>query len=146
MNTRFRSFVNIPELLHLFFQITDRQKVDQKSGIERPDLYQGGPIKVVVSGGEELKAFTDSLAERAEKIRRGLVKPHEDNMLLITGEGRKAALDLSLVVPALPQAPMPKIDTLCDNIAAIYAASAPTSGTQLVFCDLATPKPVPKTK
>ena len=144
MNTRFRSFVNVPELLHLFFQVTDRQKVDAKSGIERPGLYQGGPVKVVVSGGEELTAFTDSLADRAERIRRGLVKPHEDNMLLITGEGRKAALDLSLVVPAVAGAPMPKIDALCDNIAAIYAASAPVQGAQLVFCDLATPKPAPK--
>ena len=61
-------------------------------------------------------------------------------MLCITGDGRKAALDMSLVEPVAPGAPMPKIDALADVVAEIYRATTPALGTQIIFCDLATPK------
>lgn len=141
MNTRFRKFVNVPELMKLFLQVADLQQFGSTTGIERPDLYNGKPVNVVSDGGPDLKEFVNSLAERTEKIRTGLVDPRDDNMLLITGEGRKAALDLSLVRPTTPDASMPKIDALVDILASIYEASQVVKGTQLVFCDLATPKP-----
>ena len=141
MNTRFRKFVNVPELMKLFLQVADLQQFGSTIGIERPDLYNGKPVNVVSDGGPDLKEFVNNLAERTEKIRTGLVDPRDDNMLLITGEGRKAALDLSLVRPTPPDAPMPKIDALVDILASIYEASDVVKGTQLVFCDLATPKP-----
>jgi N12 class adenine-specific DNA methylase len=141
MNTRFRKFVNVPELMKLFLQVADLQQFGSTTGIERPDLYNGKPVNVVSDGGPDLKEFVNSLAERTEKIRTGLVDPRDDNMLLITGEGRKAALDLSLVRPTPPDASKPKVDALVDILASIYEASQAVKGTQLVFCDLATPKP-----
>src|SRR5258706_3610704 len=137
MNTRYRKFVNVPELMKLYLQVADLKLFDDATGIERPDLYGGKPVKVVANGGAELKEFVSSLAARTEKIRSGLVDPRDDNMLLITTEGRKAALDLSLVRPALSGAPMPKIDRLVETLAAVYWASEPVKGTQLVVCDLA---------
>ena len=81
----------------------------------------------MVSGGQALEDYTRSLADRAERIRRGQVQPSEDNMLVVSTDGRKAALDLSLVIPAPAGAPMPKIDTLCDNVAQIYRDSDPVA-------------------
>ena len=143
MNTRFRKFVNVPELMKIWSQVADIRAIDEHAGIERPVLYGNKPLKVVTGGGQVLKEFVAQLAERAERIHSGTVRPEEDNMLLITGEGRKAALDMSLVVPAAPGAPMPKIDALCDWAARIYRASEAVKGTQIIFCDLATPKARP---
>jgi N12 class adenine-specific DNA methylase len=140
MNTRFRKFVNVPELMQIWFQVVDAKRVDDHSGIERPDLFEGKPVKVLTDGGQELLDYVSTLAERAEKVRARLVQPYEDNMLCITGDGRKAALDLSLVMPVPPNAAMPKIDALADVAADIYQATNPVKGTQIIFCDLATPK------
>jgi len=140
MNVRFRKFVNVPELMTIWAQVADTKRIDASSGIERPDLYSGRTVKVVSDGGDPLSEYVGRLAERAERIHSGLVEPTEDNMLKVAGDGRKAALDMSLVVPTRPGAPMPKIDALVDLVAEVYKATAPTSGTQLIFCDLATPK------
>jgi len=140
MNTRFRKFVNVPELMQIWFQVVDAKRVDDNSGIERPDLFEGKPVKVLTDGGQALLDYVSTLAERAEKVRARLVQPYEDNMLCITGDGRKAALDLSLVIPAPQGSPMPKIDALADVAADIYQATDPVKGTQIIFCDLATPK------
>jgi len=140
MNTRFRKFVNVPELMQIWFQVVDAKRVDDNSGIERPDLFEGKPVKVLTDGGQALLEYVSTLAERAEKVRSRLVKPDEDNMLCITGDGRKAALDLSLVIPVSPSSPMPKIDALADVAADIYEATNTVKGTQIIFCDLATPK------
>jgi len=94
----------------------------------------------LTDGGQELLDYVSTLAERAEKVRARLVQPYEDNMLCITGDGRKAALDLSLVIPTPPNSAMPKIDALADVAADIYEATNPVKGTQIIFCDLATPK------
>jgi len=141
MNTRFRKFVNLPELLKLWQEFADTQMIDDSSGeIERPELYGGKPVKVVLPGSQELRDYVLSLAERAERVRSGSVAPEDDNMLKITGDGRKAALDLSLMIPGPADAPMPKVDALADIAARIYHASVPVRGAQIIFCDLATPK------
>ena len=144
MNVRFRKFVNVPELMRIWYQVCDTKKIDKDSGIERPELYSDGPIKVLTSGGEALHEYTLGLAERADRVRSGLVDKSDDNMLLISNDGRKAALDLSLVVPAKSGSPMPKIDELCRMVSEIYFASEPVKGAQLIFMDLATPKPKAK--
>ena len=97
-------------------------------------------MKVLTDGGQALLDYVSTLAERAEKVRARLVKPNEDNMLCITGDGRKAALDLSLVIPTQPNSIMPKIDALANVAADIYEATSTVRGTQIIFCDLATPK------
>ncbi len=140
MNTRFRKFVNVPELMQIWFQVVDAKRVDDNSGIERPDLFEGKPVKVLTDGGEALLDYVSTLAERAEKVRARLVRPDVDNMLCITGDGRKAALDLSLVIPTQANSSMPKIDALADVTADIYEATNTVKGTQIIFCDLATPK------
>ena len=140
LNTRFRKFVNVPELMKIWFQVVDAKVITPDSGIERPDLYNGKPVKVVSDGGQDLLDYVQALASRAEKIRAGLVKPDEDNILCVMNDGRKAALDMSLVQPASLNAPMPKVDALVDAVAKIFHATAPVQGTQLIFCDLATPK------
>jgi N12 class adenine-specific DNA methylase len=140
MNTRFRKFVNLPEMLAIWSQVADCRTIDAASGITRPDLYGNGPVKVVTPGNTALKDYVLSLAARAEAIHAGRVDPKDDNMLKVAGDGRKAALDMSLVAAAPPGAPMPKVDALADLVARIYRASTPVRGTQLIFCDLATPK------
>ncbi|MGA7192872.1 MAG: DEAD/DEAH box helicase family protein [Anaerolineales bacterium] len=140
LNTRFRKFVNVPELMKIWFQVVDAKVITPDSGIERPELYNDKPVKVVSDGGQDLLDYVQMLANRAEKIRAGLVKPEEDNILCVMNDGRKAALDMSLVQPASPNAPMPKVDALVEAVAKIFHATAPIQGTQLIFCDLATPK------
>jgi N12 class adenine-specific DNA methylase len=140
MNTRFRKFVNVPELMKIWLQVADVYVIDETSGIERPDLINGKPVKVLSDGGEELVQYVKELATRAEKVRSGLVRPDQDNMLVITSDGRKAALDLSLVIPKPPDSPMPKIDELVNLVVEIYNSTSPIQATQLIFCDLATPK------
>ncbi len=142
MVERFRKFVNLPELLRMWFQVADRVRLEDTADagalVKRPALR--GPYKVLVEvpGMEEYMA---GLAERAEKIRNGLVKPYEDNMLAVTGDGRKAAADLSMVIPPdEPDPPMPKIDALVDVVERIYRYAQPVQGAQLIFCDLGTPK------
>jgi hypothetical protein len=95
---------------------------------------------VVSDGGQELVDYVQQLASRAEKIRAGQVEPEDDNILCVMNDGRKAALDMSLVEPAAPNAPMPKVDMLAELAAKIFFATQAVQGTQLIFCDLATPK------
>ncbi len=138
MVERFRKFVNLPELLRMWFQVADRVRLEDTGLVERPELR--GPYKVLVDvpGMDDYMA---TLAERAERIRNGVVTPSEDNMLSVTSDGRKAAADLSMVrVPDEPTPRMPKIDALVDVIEKIYRASEPVLGAQLVFCDIGTPK------
>jgi N12 class adenine-specific DNA methylase len=140
MNTRFRKFVNVPELMQIWLQVADVFIIKAGSGIERPDLFNNKPVKVLSDGGQALLEYVSGLAARAEKVRSRMVKPDEDNMLCITSDGRKAALDMSLVVPASPGSPMAKIGALADVVEEIFKATAPIKGTQIIFCDLATPK------
>jgi len=139
MNTRFRKFVNVPELMQLWLQVADMRRIDPVE-IERPDLFKGKPVKVLSVAGQSLEDYVMKLAERAEKVRSGRVNPSEDNMLCITSDGRKAALDLSLVIPQPVGAPMPKIDDLVEAVAEVWRLTEDTKGAQLIFCDLGVPK------
>jgi N12 class adenine-specific DNA methylase len=139
MNTRFRKFVNVPELMQLWLQVADMRRVDPAE-IERPDLFNNKPVKVLSVAGDSLERYVMKLAERAEKVRSGIVRPEQDNMLCITSDGRKAALDLSLVVPAPAGKPMPKIDELAEVVAQVWKSTASVKGAQLIFCDLGVPK------
>ncbi len=139
LNTRYRKFKNLPELYAMWAQNVDSYVI-AKGDLEMPTLHNGGLIKVKCKRDPRMRAYVRELAARADKVKTGAVEPEEDNMLKISSDGAKAALDLSLVIPGEATASMPKIDQLVEAVAAIYFMSAPTKGTQIVFCDLATPK------
>ena len=88
----------------------------------------------------ELKAFVQELAARADRLKSGRVDPSEDNMLKITSEGRKAALDLRLMKPSVPDEPQGKVNLAVEKIFHIWQETKPERSAQLVFCDLSTPK------
>ena len=150
MNTRFARFANVPDLLRMFREVADVRTTDQLD-LPRPDLVGGKAETVVVDASEELRAYVQDLARRSELIRNRSVSREEDNMLTVSGDGRKAALDLRLV--HLPPDPAGgKIATAADRIAGTYhhtsgnvyleadgSESARTGALQIVFCDLGTP-------
>ena len=142
VNTRLARFTNIPELSAMLSQFMIMRRWKEVSGqVERPALYGGKPTPVRMPGSKPLKEYVKSLAERAQEVRSGLVEPKDDNMLKIVGDGRKAALDLRLVIPNIADLPMSKINTAASNIAEIYHRTKAWKSAQLVFCDLGTPKP-----
>lgn len=139
MHTRLRAFVNMPDLAAMWRQCLNvRTKAEMQ--LPEPTLVTDKPIPVAVPASPALNAYVRRLAERAEAIRNGRVPPHQDNMLLITSQGRKAALDLRLALPGIPRQRHSKIDALVARMVTLYTTFAPLRGTQLVFCDLATPK------
>lgn len=139
MHTRLATFVNLPEMAALWRQVlTVRTKAQM--GLPEPALVTGKVIPVVVPPSATLKRYVQSLAARADAVRAGRVDPTIDNLLRIVSDGRKAALDIRLVVPQAPRPRQSKIAALVANVAQLYHAYHPGQGTQLVFCDLATPK------
>jgi N12 class adenine-specific DNA methylase len=139
VHTRFNKFVNLPELARLWRQCLDVRTPEQLD-LPRPKIAGGSPIIVSVPASEELIEFVGQLSYRSEKVRCREVHPSVDNMLKITSEGRKAALDMRLVRPALEELPNSKIDTLVERVGKIYQRSNSNRGAQIIFCDLATPK------
>jgi N12 class adenine-specific DNA methylase len=139
VNTRFNKFVNLPELSRLWRQCLDVRTPEQLN-LPRPKIVGGSPIIVSVPASDELIEFVGELSRRSEKVRAREVHPSMDNMLKITSEGRKAALDMRLVKPALPESPNNKIDALVERVGKIYRRTAVNRGAQIIFCDLATPK------
>jgi N12 class adenine-specific DNA methylase len=140
MNTRFRRFKNLSDLYAVFLQVTDPYAIQKGDIPGMPENYAGGLVKVKCKRDPRLRAYTLELGERTERIKSGAVKPEQDNMLKVSSDGRKAALDVSLVLASDPNGPMPKVDKLVETVAAIHRMSTPMRGAQLVFCDLATPK------
>ena len=148
IKARFASFANVPELLAMFRAVADVKTADQLH-LPAPALAGGRHHTVVVPASANLRIYTKSLADRAANLGRGAEAARIDNMLKITGDGRKAALDLRLV--GLPPDPAGgKIAVAAERIAAIYHHTKnrayPAAGTrpgalQLVFCDLSTPGP-----
>jgi N12 class adenine-specific DNA methylase/adenine-specific DNA methylase len=139
LNTRFARFVNVPELMQIFRQTADVQTADMLK-LPVPEL-EGGKAQVVrAPSTPALKAFVESLVKRAERLKTGNVDPSEDNMLKITGEGRKAALDLRLVMPFSSDHPNSKVNQAVNRIFAVWDETRAQRLTQLVFCDLSTPK------
>jgi N12 class adenine-specific DNA methylase len=151
MQTRFARFQNVPELLTLYRQVAD-VRTTEDLGLPTPALVGDKPETVVVEPSDELVDYVADLAGRAERIRNRAVDPSEDNMLKVTGDGRRAALDLRLVDASADDPAGGKLTVAAQHIAAIHhdtrdhayldehGQPAPRSGAlQLVFCDVSTP-------
>jgi N12 class adenine-specific DNA methylase len=141
MHTRFAKFVNLPELLSMFRTFADIQTAEMLK-LPRPDLAGGKPQAIVAPASPELREYVSRLVARAERVRSGQVAPETDNMLKITTDGRKAALDMRLVDPEDEPGPDSKIYKAIDNILRIWKETARERSTQLVFCDMSTPAPL----
>ena len=142
MHTRFAKFVNLPELLSMFRTFADVQTADMLH-LPRPDIEGGKPHITAAPASPELKAFVETLVERAQKLRTSAASiPRVDNMLKITGDGRKAALDMRLVDPLrrdrrrYQAEPRRRAD-----LQHMGGRRRTSASTQLVFCDLSTPNP-----
>ena len=141
LQSRFARFVNVPELMQQFRQVADVQTAEMLK-LPVPKLDQGRPITVSAPSSPELKRYVDELVKRTEKIKSGRIDPRDDNMLKVTTDGRKAALDLRLVLPHVRDNPDSKTNLAVEKIYEIWRDSTPQRGAQLVFCDLSTPTPV----
>ena len=134
--TRFAKFYNLPELMQMFREVADIQTADMlKLPVPTVNYHN---IKTKPS--EIQTEMVASLAKRAEKVRARLVESNIDNMLKITNDGRKLALDQRMIDPMLPDDPDSKVNACVDNVYRIWEEHADTKATQLVFCDLSTPK------
>ena len=134
--TRFAKFFNLPELMLMFREVADIQTADMlKLPVPKVNYHN---IKTKPS--EIQTEMVASLAKRAEKVRARLVEPNIDNMLKITNDGRKLALDQRMIDPMLPDDPNSKVNACIDNVYRIWEEHADTKATQLIFCDLSTPK------
>jgi len=139
LNTRFARFINVPELMQMFRQMADVQTAAMLN-LPRPKLEGEKAAIRSAPATPPLKKFVQSLVERAHKLKTGRVDPSEDNMLKITSEGRKAALDLRLMIPSAKDDPQSKVNLAVENIFRIWEATKDDRLAQLVFCDLSTPK------
>ena len=136
--TRFAKFHNLPELMSLFKEVADIQTQDTLQ-LPRPESENHN---VVVKPSEMQKEMVSALGDRAEAIRNGAVDPKKDNMLKITNEGRKLALDQRLINPLLSDDENSKVNTCANNIYQIWNDNKEQKSTQLVFCDVSTPKEI----
>ena len=133
--TRFAKFYNLPELMMMFRQIADIQTADMlKLPVPKANFYN-----IAVKPTEQQKEIVASLGERAEKVRNKMVDSSVDNMLLITNDGRKLALDQRLTNEMLPDDPNSKVSICVNNVYDIWERTTPQKSTQLIFCDLSTP-------
>lgn len=139
--TRFAKFYNLPELIALFKECADIQTPDMLNLPVPKAVYEN----VVLQPSEHQKEMVASLAERAEAVRDRRVEPHEDNMLKITNDGRKLALDQRLINPLLPDEENSKVNALVQKAYEIWDRTKADKSAQLIFCDLSTPKIVGKT-
>ena len=133
--TRFAKFYNLPELMAAFKGVADIQTADMlKLPVPKANFHTE-----VIKPSEIQKEMIKGLAERAEKIRAGGVDPHVDNMLRITNDGRKLALDMRLIQPLAPDDPNGKVSVCARNVYRIWEQTKEKRSAQLVFCDLSTP-------
>ena len=133
--TRFARFYNLPELISMFKQVADVQTADMlKLPIPEAEYHNE-----VIKPSKFQTDMVASFSERAEKVRNGMVDATVDNMLKITNDGRKLALDQRLTDDLLPDDPESKVNLCLDNIHRIWESSSEQKSTQLVFCDLSTP-------
>ena len=133
--TRFAKFYNLPELMSLFKNVADIQTADMLK-LPVPEAHYHN---IALKPSEYQKQIVASLAERAEKVRNREVDSRVDNMLLITNDGRKLALDQRLVNPMLPSDPDSKAAKCAENVFEIWQRTADQRSTQIIFCDLSTP-------
>ena len=141
LSSRFAKFVNVPELMSIFRMVADVQ-TEAMLKLPTPKVAGGKPKVVVSPRTPLLQEFTESLVKRADKVRSRSVKPDEDNMLKITHEGRMAALDMRLIYPDAVVGDDSKLAMVRREVMRIHKATAHRRGTQIVFCDLSTPKKV----
>ena len=134
--TRFAKFYNLPELMSVFKNVADIQTADMLK-LPVPEAHYHN---IALKPSEYQKEIVASLAERAEKVRNREVDSSVDNMLLITNDGRKLALDQRLINPMLPSAPNSKAAKCAENVFEIWRRTADQCSTQMIFCDLSTPK------
>ena len=134
--TRFAKFYNLPELMSVFKNVADIQTADMLK-LPVPEAHYHN---IALKPSEYQKEIVASLAERAEKVRNRKVDSSVDNMLLITNDGRKLALDQRLVNPMLPSDPNSKAAKCAENVFEIWQRTAGQRSTQMIFCDLSTPK------
>ena len=134
--TRFAKFYNLPELMSVFKNVADIQTADMLK-LPVPEAHYHN---IALKPSEYQKEIVASLAERAEKVRNREVDSSVDNMLLITNDGRKLALDQRLVNPMLPSDPDSKAAKCAENVFEIWQRTADQRSTQMIFCDLSTPK------
>ena len=134
--TRFAKFYNLPELMSVFKNVADIQTADMLK-LPVPEAHYHN---IALKPSEYQKEIVASLAERAEKVRNREVDSSVDNMLLITNDGRKLALDQRLVNPMLPSDPDSRAAKCAENVFEIWQRTAGQRSTQMIFCDLSTPK------
>ena len=134
--TRFAKFYNLPELMSVFKNVADIQTADMLK-LPVPEAHYHN---IALKPSEYQKEIVASLAERAEQVRNRQVDSSVDNMLLITNDGRKLALDQRLVNPMLPSDPNSKAAKCAENVFEIWQRTADQHSTQMIFCDLSTPK------
>ena len=133
--TRFARFYNLPELINMFKEVADIKTADMLK-LPVPEAHYHN---VAVKPSEEQKDIVSSLADRAQLVRDGGVDQTEDNMLKITNDGRKLALDQRLIDDKLPDHPSGKVNACIENVLRIYNETADKKSTQLIFCDMSTP-------
>ena len=134
--TRFARFFNLPELMSLWKEAADIQTADMLN-LPVPEAEY---ITISTEPSEAQKEMVQALADRADKVRKGEVQPTEDNMLKITSDGRKLALDQRIANPLLPDDPGSKVNACVENVFNIWQESAEARSAQLIFSDLSTPK------
>lgn len=134
--TRFARFFNLPELISIFKEAADIQTSDM---LNLP-VPEAEFINEVLKPSEEQQEMVSAFSERAEDVRAGLVNPTVDNMLKITNDGRKCALDQRLLNELLPDAEKSKVNTCVENAFQVWDEGKADRTTQLIFCDLSTPK------
>ena len=134
--TRFAKFYNLPELMAMFKEVADIKTADM---LDLP-VPEAEYKNIAVKPSDIQSEMVKSLSERAEKVRNGGVDSSQDNMLLITNDGRKLALDQRMIDPLLPDFEGSKVNALVDNVYRIWDETTPNKSAQLIFCDLSTPK------
>ena len=134
--TRFSRFYNLPELMNMFKEVADIQTADM---LNLP-VPKANYHNIVLKPSEQQKEMVAALGERAERVRNKMVDSTVDNMLLITNDGRKLALDQRLLNPMLPDSDTGKVSACAENVFEIWQRTADQRSTQMVFCDLSTPK------
>ena len=133
--TRFAKFYNLPELMAMFKETADIQTADMLN-LPVPEAHYHN---IVLKPSETQKEMVAGLSERAERVRNKMVDSSVDNMLLITNDGRKLALDQRLMNDMLPDSETSKVGACADNVFGIWQRTAEQKSTQMVFCDLSTP-------
>lgn len=138
---KFTKFNNMPELVKMFRKVADVKKIEDLD-LKIPKLKNGKPTVVEIPMNSALETYIKETAkERAAKIHNRAVDPQEDNMLKLTGDLRKASLDMRLVDPSVPASVAGgKIKAVVEHVADKYKETSAVNGVQLVFCDLSTPK------